>query len=162
MGKPLYDIKFTFSVAEQLGKGVKITRTYKVDVDGFEVIGGGTRFIMADGRGGIGDADLMAEFYQARQFRNLNIVKPLNRESFVMDKIYYLKLSFEFTLVIQSLTPASRFRSLQLNAKNVRFTRPPDRGAMTERLFFKFSESDIVHSYYDYSEAQPIRVREYL
>lgn len=162
MGKPLYDIKFTFKVTEQAAKGVKETKTYSTDVDGFEVIGGGTRFIMADGRGGIGDADLMAEFYQARQFRNLNISKPFNRESFVMDKVYYLKLSFDFTLVIQSLMPASRFRSLQLNAKNARFTRPPDRGAMTERLYFKFSESDILHSYYDYSEAKPIRVRDYL
>lgn len=162
MGKPLYDIKFTFSVTEKPARNVKITRTYSVDLDGFEVIGGSTRFIMTDGRGGISEADLMSEFFQARQFKNLNVVKQINRESFVVEKAYYRKLPLEFILLIQSLQPTSRFRSLQLSAKNVQFAKAPDRGATTERLFFKFADSDIVHSYYDYSEAAPIKVKEML
>lgn len=159
MAAPKYGIELALKVTEQVAKHVKETKTYSTKLEGFEVVGGLVRFIMADGRDGIGDGDVMSEFYQAKQFKKINVVKQLNYQMMVVDKIYYLKLSFDFTLLIQSLSPSSRFRSLQLNAKNAQIVKPPDRGVMTERLSIKYSDSEIYYFYNEYDGNSTTKVR---
>ncbi len=156
----LYDLQSTLRVAEQVKTGVRVTHSYYTQVDAFSVVGGLQRYIWKDGRGKIGDADVMSEFYQARQFRNIAIQKKLNRETLIIKKIYYLKLPFEITFVAQTLSPSSGFRSLQLDAKNARIVEPPNRDSRSEALFIEFSDPKIFYWHEKGRSAAPVIVKE--
>lgn len=145
MGAVLYSFGFTFKVTEQVKKGVRITHSYYTDVEGFTISGGSNRCFWKDGRGGLGDADIMSDFYQARQFKNISIQKFINRETLVIDKVYFLKLPFDFTFTVQSLSPSSRFRCLQLDAENARIVEPLNRDSRSEALYIEFSEPKIFY-----------------
>jgi len=156
----LYDLQMTLRVAESASDGRLLIHSYYTQVEAFSVIGGLTNPIRKDGRGNVGDADVMSEFYQARQFRNLTIQKPVNRETMIVERLYEFALSFEFTFVVQSLSPSSRFRSLQLEARRARILEPPKRRARLESLVVKFTDAQIFYWHERDKRNAPAIVRE--
>jgi hypothetical protein len=141
----LYDLHLILRVTEQIKRGVRVVHSYYTPVDAFSVAGGPERFIWKDGRGKIGDADVMTEFYRARQFGNLMVRKLLNRETLIVEKIYERNLAFGLTFVVQGLAHSSPFRCLQLDAENARFAAPPDRDSRFEALSVEFSDARIFY-----------------
>jgi hypothetical protein len=141
----LYDLQLNLKVPEQERQGMKVTHSYYTQVDAFSVIGGLEKFIWKDGRGKTSGADVMAEFFQARRLSNITVQKLLNRETLIVNKIYRLKLPFEFTFVVQSLSHSTCFRSLQLDARDARIVEPPRRDSRCEALTIKFSDAKICY-----------------
>lgn len=140
-----YYFGFKFGVTEQVKPGVRVTRYLRTQIEAFSVRGGIERYFWTDARNGYGDADLMSDFYQARQFNNITIQKFINRESLEIDKVYYLKLPFEFTFEVISLSTGSRFKGLQLSAKDGRIKEPPNRDSKSEALVVEFSKPTILY-----------------
>lgn len=145
MSALLYSFGFTLKVTEQVKEEVRVTHSYYTEVEKFWIFGGVNRHFWKDGRGGLGDADLMSEFYQAKELKNIIVQKYLNRETLIIDKVYDLRLPFEFTFEVQSLSPSSSFRSLQLDAKNARIAEPPERDSRYEELYIEFSDPKIIY-----------------
>src|SRR4029453_17988431 len=91
----IYDFRMVFTVTEVI-KGVSQVTTYATDVEKWAIFGGAKRTIKKKGQNGIGDADVMSEFYQAKQFDNLILTKPRNSESAIFQMIFDKKLPFQF------------------------------------------------------------------
>ncbi|MDQ6787485.1 MAG: hypothetical protein M3033_11820 [Acidobacteriota bacterium] len=143
MAKILYDFEFNFQVTDGEETGYTEVVGDSTEVEDFSVIGGLAGILSRDGRGDTDDARIMAEFYQARQFHNLQIKKPLNRVTLNIDRIYYRKLSFQFSFAVSSLSPNSKFKGLELEAKDAQITVPPNRNSNFEVLIITFSEPKI-------------------
>lgn len=121
---PLYDFQMIFTVYD-VNNGAKQMTTYSTEIEKFAVFGGSKRTIRKNGENGIGDADIMSEFYQAKQFRTLIMTRAADQLSAVFRRIYDRKLKFDFSFTVKSLEPESRFRHLQLVSKNAHITKPP-------------------------------------
>lgn len=145
MAKPLYDFQLTLKAVDHEEIGYSLVINNRTEVESFSVAGGLKRMIWKDGREGIGDADIMAEFYQAKQFQNLFVQKTLNRSTLDFDRIYYRNLSFDLTFEVTSRHRSSRFSSMHLEAKNAQIIEPPNRDSRTEKIKIKFSEPKIFY-----------------
>ena len=142
MGNDLYDIEFSFG-ALQSGVGFTIT-----EAQFFGVMGGKDREIYSSpGINNISEAEIMAEFYQARHFQNVYLQKWINRASLEIDKLYYEKLSFSFNLVISNKSKSARFRSLALFANDGRISKPIKRDSRRELLQITFSDPKLDYFY---------------
>ena len=142
MANDLYDIEFSFGA---LAEGIAFTVT---EAQYFGVMGGKDREIWSSpGINNISEAEIMAEFNQARQFQNVYVMKWINRASLDIDKIYYQKLSFSFNLVISNRSKSARFRSLALFASDGRFSKPIKRDSRRELLQITFSDPEINYFY---------------
>ena len=136
---PLYNFQISVTVTE-VKKGAKVTNFYFTEIEKFAVLGGSKRTIKKNGENGIGDADIMAEFHQAKHFHNLVFTKQLNLESLTFQRIYDRKLSFDFVLVVRSLSLQSRFRFLQLKAKKARIVKRSLTNYEGDTLNIKYSD----------------------
>jgi predicted nucleotidyltransferase len=142
----LYEFQMSFTVLE--GKnGAQKKSSYFAEIEKFAVFGGSKRTIRKNGENGIGDADIMAEFYQSKQFLNLIVTMPLTLDSVAFQRIYDQQLSFDFTLQVKSLEPESRFRFIQLNAEKARITKPPSIDAEGDTLNIKYSNPQVFYWY---------------
>ncbi|HLL99588.1 MAG TPA: hypothetical protein VK400_00915 [Pyrinomonadaceae bacterium] len=142
----LYEFQMSFTVFER-ENGTNTKSTYFTDIEKFAVLGGSKRTMRKNGEDGIGDADMMAEFYQAKQFLNLIVTKPLNADSLAFQRIYDRRLSFDFVLQVRSLSPESRFRFLELNAVKGRITKPPSTYDGGDTLNIKYSNPQVFYWY---------------
>jgi hypothetical protein len=141
---PLYSFEMLFTVNE-VNKGVKKMTTYSTGIEKFAVLGGSKRTIRATGEDGLGDADIMSEFYQAKQFQNLIVTRAVDPVSAVFRRIYDQQLRFEFNFTVKSLAPESRFRHLQLVTKKARITRPPSNYDGGDTLNIKYSDPQVFY-----------------
>ena len=142
----LYEFQMSFTVTE--GKnGAHNKSNYFTELEKFAVLGGSKRTMRKNGENGIGDADMMAEFYQAKQFLNLIVTKPLDLDSIAFQRIYDRKLSFDFVLQVRSLSQDSRFRFIQLNAEKARITKPPSIDYEGDTLNIKYSNPQVFYWY---------------
>lgn len=142
----IYEFQMSFTVTE--GKnGTQKKSSYFTEIEKFAVLGGSKRTIRKNGENGIGDADIMAEFYQSKQFLNLIVTKPLNLESLTFQRIYDRQLSFDFVLLVRSLELQSRFRFIQLNAEKARITKPPTTNDEGDTLNIKYSNPQVFYWY---------------
>jgi hypothetical protein len=148
MSTPLYEFQMSFSVTEQVQKHVKKTVSYFTLIESFSILGGADRIMRKNGEDNLGDADMMSEFYQAKQFQHLKIKKALNRESQALFKVYYDKLSFEFTLMVRSLALPSRFRFLQLVSTNARINDAPQKNGAEINWIIKYSNPQVLYLYF--------------
>lgn len=142
----LYEFQMSFTVT-QSKNGAHNKSNYLTDIEKFAVLGGSKRTIRKNGENEIGDADIMAEFYQAKQFLNLIVTKPLNLESLTLQRVYERGLSFDFVLQVKSLEPQSRFRFIQLNAEKARITKPPATSLDGDTLNIKYSKPQVFYWY---------------
>jgi hypothetical protein len=142
--EPLYSFQMIFMVTEN-NKGGRETKRYSTEIEKFAVFGGLKRTIRKRGENGIGDADLMAEFYQAKQFHNLIVTKPSDPISLVFRRIYDRKLHFAFKFTVKSLSPESRFRNLQLVTKKAYMVKPPSPDDEGDTLNIKYSEPRVFY-----------------
>jgi len=142
--EPLYNFQMTVTLTE-VQKGVSETNSYFTEIEQFAVFGGLARTIRRNGENGIGDADIMVEFYQAKQFRNLIVTRDSDSTSIVFRRIYDKKLSFEFNFVVRSLSPTSRFRHLQLVTKKARIIKPPSPAEGGDTLNIKYSDPQVFY-----------------
>lgn len=149
---PIYSFQMIFTVYD-VNDGAKQMTTYSTEIEKFAVLGGSKRTIRANGEYGIGDADIMSEFYQAKQFHNLIVTRQVDQLSAVFRRIYDRKLSFDFSFTVRSLEPESRFRHLQLVSKKARITKPPSdfdgdtlniKYSAPQVFYFQANESDVV------------------
>lgn len=140
---PLYDFQMNVTVTEA-NKG---TPSFFTEIEKFAVLGGSKRTIKRYGLDGIGDADIMMEFHQAKQFRNLVFTKELNLQTLTFQRIYDHRLSFDFVLAVKSLEPQSRFRFIQLNAKKARIIKPPLTNDEGDTLSIKYSDPQVFYWY---------------
>lgn len=142
----LYEFQMSFSVMD--GKsGANGKSHYFTEIEKFAVLGGLKRTMRKNGENGIGDADMMVEFYQAKQFLNLVVTKPLDLESLTFQRIYDRGLSFDFALQVRSLALESRFRFIQLNAEKARITKPPSLDDEGDTLNIKYSNPKVIYWY---------------
>jgi len=136
----LYDFQMTVTVNE-----VNETRSYFTDIEKFAIFGGSKRTIRKYGENGIGDADIMSEFYQAKQFQNLIVTRQLDPVSLVFRRLYDRQIHFEFNFVVRSLSPDSRFRHLQLTTKKARIIKPPSTNDEGDTLSIKYSDPQVFY-----------------
>jgi len=141
---PLYDFQMTVSLTE-VKKGVSETKSYFTEIEKFAIFGGSKRTFRKNGENGLGDADIMAEFYQAKQFHNLIVTRQLDQLSAVFRRIYDRQLAFEFNFVVRSLSFESRFRHLQLVTKKARITKPPSNYDGGDTLNIKYSDPEVFY-----------------
>jgi hypothetical protein len=141
---PIYSFQMIFTVTENKKGGQEMT-SYSTEIEKFAVLGGSKRTIRKNGENGIGDADIMSEFYQAKQFHNLIVTRQVDPVSAVFRRIYDRQLSFEFNFTVKSLTPESRFRHLQLVTKKARITKPPSNYEGGDTLNIKYSEPQVFY-----------------
>lgn len=141
----LYSFQMMFKVNADQKSGLEITE-FSTEIEKFAVLGGLKRTIRQNGENGIGDADIMAEFYQAKQFNTLIVTRAIDPLSALFRKIYDRKLSFEFSLTVKSLEPESRFRQLQLVTKKARITKPPS-NYDGDTLSIKYSSPQVFYSH---------------
>jgi hypothetical protein len=132
----------TFWVTE-VKKGVSETSTYSTEIEKFAVFGGSKRTIKKYGENGIGDADIMSEFYQSKQFLNLIVTRATDSLSLVFRRLYDRQLRFAFKFVVKSLSTESRFRHLQLATKKARIIKPPSPGDGGDTLNIKYSDPQV-------------------
>lgn len=144
---PVYDFQLSLNVT-LTKKGVSRTNNYSTGVERFAVLGGVKRSIRRGGENGMGDADIISEFYQAKQFRNLTITRKRDQESLVYWSLYDRQLPFEFTFTVKSLSPQSRFRHIQLVTKKARIVKPPT-SHDGDTLNIVFSDPQIFYYYAD-------------
>lgn len=142
--EPIYGFQMTIWVTE-FKKGVSETRSYSTEIEKFAVFGGLKRTIKKRGENGIGDADIMAEFFQAKQFLNLIVTRATDSLSMVFRKIYDRKLSFAFKFVVSSLSPESSFRNLQLVTKKAQLVKPPMQDDNGDTLNIKYSSPQVFY-----------------
>lgn len=143
---PLYSFHMIFTVTETTKKGKAMT-SYSTDIEKFAVLGGSKRTLYRYGDDGLGDADIMAEFYQAKQFNTLIVTRDIDPVSAVFRRMYDQQLSFEFDFTVKSLEPGSRFRHLQLITKKARITKPPSNSDGGDTLNIKYSNPQVFYSY---------------
>ena len=141
---PLYSFQMIFTVTEAT-KGGQETTSYSAEIEKFAVFGGLKRTIRKNGEDGIGDADIVAEFYQAKQFLNLIVTKASDPVSLVFRRIYDRKLRFEFNFTVRSLSPESRFRHLQLITKKAHMVKPPSQDNEGDTLNIKYSDPQVFY-----------------
>ena len=141
---PLYSFQMIFTVPESRNGGREMT-TYSTEIEKFAVLGGSKRTIRKNGESGIGDADIMAEFYQAKQFNTLIVTRLVDPVSAVFRRIYDQQLQFDFNLTVKSLEPESRFRHLQLVTKKARITKPPSNYDGGDTLSIKYSSPQVFY-----------------
>lgn len=139
----IYDFQMIFTVYD-VSSGAKQMTTYSTGIEKFAVFGGSKRTITKNGENGIGDADIMSEFYQAKQFRTLIMTRATDQLSTVFRRIYDRKLSFDFSLTVRSLEPESRFRHLQLVSKKARILKPPS-DFEGDTLNIKYSDPQVFY-----------------
>lgn len=145
----LYEFQMAVRMAEVV-KGARELKTHFVNsIFRFAILGGAKRSIRRNGENNIGDADLMSEFYQAKQFNTLIVSKDLDFDSFLFQKIYDKHLSFEFSFMVRTLNPESRFKILQLDAKNARVIKPPATEGDGETLNIKYSSPQVIYWHSD-------------
>lgn len=120
----LYEFQMLLTIT-MTKNGVSEMTTYSTDIERFAVLGGAKRSIRRNGANGMGDADIMSEFYQAKQFKNLTITRRMDELSLVFRRLYDRQMNFEFTFTVKSLSTESRFRHLQLVTKKARISKPP-------------------------------------
>lgn len=143
---PIYEFQMSFAVMD--GKnGANNKSHYFTEIEKFAVFGGLKRTMRKNGENGIGDADMMVEFYQAKQFLNLIVTKPLNLESLTLQRIYDRGLSFDFAFQVRSLALESRFRFIQLNAEKARIIKPPSTDDEGDTLNIKYSNPKVIYWY---------------
>jgi hypothetical protein len=140
----LYDFQMTVTLAD-VKKGGSGPASYFTEIEKFAVFGGSKRTIRKNGENGIGDADIMSEFYQAKQFHNLIVTRQLDQMSAVFRWIYDQQLRFGFNFVVRSLSPESRFRHLQLVSKKARITKPPSNFGSGDTLNIKYSDPQVFY-----------------
>ncbi len=143
MKKNLYHIEFAFEATDTDADG----NTEKVEgfseVQTFEVPGGIKRAFWNRSDNGMGDADVMSEFYQVKQIQKLHIQKPINRSSLSIDRIFYRKLTFSFNLVVKSLADKARFWTLSVQANDARMEKKLVRDATREAFVISFSAPQV-------------------
>jgi hypothetical protein len=142
----LYEFQMSFTVTERKN-GANTKSHYFTEIEKFAVLGGSKRTIRKNGEYGIGDADVIAEFYQSKQFLNLIVTMPLSLDSLTFQRIYDRQLSFDFVLQVKSLEPESRFRFIQLNAEKARITKPPSLSEDGDTLNIKYSNPQVFYWY---------------
>jgi hypothetical protein len=142
----LYEFQMSFTLTERKN-GANNKSHYFTEIEKFAVLGGLKRTMRKNGENGIGDADMMAEFYQAKQFLNLIVTKPLDLESLTFQRIYDRQLSFDFAFQVRSLALESRFRFIQLNAEKARITKPPSISDEGDTLNIKYSNPQVIYWY---------------
>jgi nitrate/nitrite transporter NarK len=138
MAKQLYKIEIMLHAVEDKEKIDSWTL-----VESFAVAGGIQRQIWGDLRDNVNQADIMSEFYEARHFKNLSILKLINRSSLAIDRIYYRNLSFSFTFVVTNMSKSSSFKYLVLRAEDGKIPDPPRRDSKWEGLKVTFSNPEI-------------------
>ena len=141
----LYSFEMIFSVVE-VNRGIREKTDYATEIEKFAVFGGFKRTIRRNGEDGFGDADIMAEFYQAKQFRNLIVTRPVDQLSAVFRRLFDQKLNFEFSFTVRSGAAESRFRHLQLVTKKARLVKPPSNYDGGDTLNIKYSEPQVFYS----------------
>jgi hypothetical protein len=133
----------------EAGQGGQETKVHYVDsIYKFAILGGSKRSFTSFGEDK-GDAEVMSEFYQAKQFHNLIISKGFGFDTFMFQKIYDKHLSFEFTFMVSNVNPDARFRILQLDAKRARIIKPPAGDGAGETLNIKYSSPQVIYWYKD-------------
>jgi hypothetical protein len=142
----LYEFQMSFTVFERKN-GANTKSTYFTDIEKFAVLGGSKRTMRKNGENGIGDADMMAEFYQAKQFLNLIVTMPLSLDSITFQRIFERRLSFDFVFQVRSLELESRFRFIQLNAEKARIAKPPSLDVEGDTLNIKYSNPQVFYWY---------------
>src|SRR5262245_43569650 len=140
-----FHMMVTFT-AKKKGGGTEQT-SFSTEINRFGIMGGSERSFRPNGEGGLGDADLMSEFYQAKHFHNLVVTKQVNSSSPIFQRIYDGQLSFSFTFTVRSLDSQSRFRSLRLVARNAHITKPPTSSGDGVTLNIKYSNPEVFHGY---------------
>lgn len=144
---PRYEFQLSIVLAEAK-KGASENKSFFMDnIYRFAILGGAERSFRKNGEKNLGDADLMSEFYQAKQFHNLIVSKELDIESITLYKMYEKKLPFEFTFAVRSLDLKSRFRFLKLVSKRARIIKPPSMDDEGETLNIKYSNPEIIYWY---------------
>lgn len=134
----LYDFSWHFIAQEKLSSRLEIFEG-ESEITGFAVSGGMKGTIDRN----IDAGRLMVEVYQARQFHNIHIQKPINQESFKIDRIYYRELFFDFVFAVTSLKKNSKFKSILMIAKGVKIVEPPNRDSKAEALKMTFPPPEI-------------------
>jgi hypothetical protein len=148
MASPIYEFQLSVYYQAEGKKGGRESKSFFIDnITKFAILGGAKRTIRNDGSNGIGDAELMAEFYQAKQFHNLILTKDLDLETFTLYKIYEKQIPFEFSFAVRSLNVDSRFRFLQLKSKTARIIKPPSTEDQGETLNIKYSSPEVFYLY---------------
>jgi hypothetical protein len=142
----LYEFQMSFTVFEHKN-GATSKSNYFTEIEKFAVFGGSKRTMRKNGENGIGDADMIAEFYQSKQFLNLIVTMPLTLEALTFQRIYDRQLSFDFVLQVRSLALESRFRFIQLNAEKARIIKPPSLDAEGDTLNIKYSNPQVFYWY---------------
>jgi hypothetical protein len=144
---PIYAFQLNVVLTE-VNKGVSETKVLHMNnVSKFAILGGAKRTITVGGDKGIGDADVMSEFYQAKQFHNLILTKELDFDTFTLYRIYDKKLTFQFSFLVKSLTAESRFRILELSANKARILKPPSTEDEGETLNIQYSNPQVLYWY---------------
>ncbi len=138
--------RYEFQFGVKLG-GSESKSLFSINVLRFAILGGSKRSIRRNGENNMGDAEVMSEFYQAKQFHNLVLTKELDIETFTYYKIYEKKLSFELYFAVRSLDMKSRFRFLQLKSSRARIIKPPSTGDEGETLNIQYSNPEVVYLY---------------
>ena len=139
--EPKYDFQLSFCTLND-------RKSYFTEVEKFAVRGGSKRTIRKNGENEIGDADIISEFYQAKQYMNLVVTVPLNLDTLLFQKVFNRKISFDFVLSVKSLSPQSRLRSLQLNAEKARLIKPPTAETeLSSTLCIEYSNLQVFYWY---------------
>jgi hypothetical protein len=144
---PIYEFQFGVKLTEVKKGGSETKSLFTTNVIKFAILGGAKRTIRKGGEKGIGDADVMSEFYQAKQFHNLILTKELDIDTFTYYKIYDKKISFELYFAIRSLDMESRFRFLQLKSNKAQIIKPPSTDDEGETLNIKYANPEVVYLY---------------
>jgi hypothetical protein len=142
--EPIYSFEMTFWVTE-VKKGVSETTAYTTEIEKFAVFGGSKRTIKRRGENGIGDADIMSEFYQAKQFLNLIVTCATDSLGLVFRRLFDRQMHFAFKFVVKSLSTESRFRHLQLVTKKALIVKPPSPVEGGDTLNIKYSSPQVFY-----------------
>jgi hypothetical protein len=148
--EPVYSFQLTIWVTE-VKKGESETSSYSTEIEKFAVFGGSKRTIRKHGENGIGDADIMAEFYQAKQFLNLIVTRATDSLSLVFRRIYDRQLRFAFKFVVKGLSQESTFRHLELVTKRAHLVKPPRQDDSGDTLSIKYSDPQVFYWHSNYS-----------